>query len=173
MNIYPLNFLWQNILSWFMTDVFNNRHIMAFENNIHWYTYKYLEIKDMQIYFSLLLLTSNVPLRTGKCNPKGYMHPRLGTSEIDDCIFSAYRGTFAINKLSSDALFNFGNSFVGERREKFVERSVMHLSALVFCLPRLLQKCAIVLFFKDCAQACSGLDQSWSKQAHRFRKRLN
>ena len=122
----------------------------------------------MQIYFSLLLLTSNVPLRTGKCNPKGYMYPRLGTSEIDDRIFSAYRGTFAINKLSSD-----GNSFVGERRVKFVERSVMHLSALVFCLLRLLQKCAIVLFFKDCAQAFSGLDQSWSKQAHRFRKRSN
>jgi len=31
--------------------------------------YKVLEIKDMQIYISLLLLTLNVPLRTGKCTP--------------------------------------------------------------------------------------------------------
>jgi len=31
--------------------------------------YKYLEIKDMQIYISLLLLTLNVPLQIGKCTP--------------------------------------------------------------------------------------------------------
>ena len=25
-------------------DIFNNEQIMIFENNIHWYMYKYLEI---------------------------------------------------------------------------------------------------------------------------------
>jgi len=35
---------------------------MVFENNIHWYMYKYLEIKSMQMYIYLLLLTLNVPL---------------------------------------------------------------------------------------------------------------
>jgi len=37
--------------------------------------YKYLEIKDMQIYISLLLLTLNVPLRIGKCTPRGTCTP--------------------------------------------------------------------------------------------------
>jgi len=32
---------------------------------------KYLEINHMQIYFALLLMTLNVPLRTGKCTPGG------------------------------------------------------------------------------------------------------
>jgi len=37
----------------------------------------YLEINGMQIYFSLLLLTLNVPLRIGKCNP-GVHVPQVG-----------------------------------------------------------------------------------------------
>jgi len=37
--------------------------------------YKFLEIKDMQIYISLLLLTLNVPLRIGKCIPGGTCTP--------------------------------------------------------------------------------------------------
>ena len=46
--------------------------ITVFENNIHCYTHKeILEIKDMQIYISLLLRTLNVPLRIGECNSKG------------------------------------------------------------------------------------------------------
>ena len=37
---------------------------MIFENNIHWYMYEYKswEITNTYIYFSLLLLTLNVPL---------------------------------------------------------------------------------------------------------------
>ena len=37
--------------------------------------YQYLEIKDMQIYISLLLLTLNVPLEIDKCTPKGTCTP--------------------------------------------------------------------------------------------------
>jgi len=33
--------------------------------------YKYLEIKDMQIHVSLILLTLNVPLQIGKCTARG------------------------------------------------------------------------------------------------------
>jgi len=31
--------------------------------------YKYLEVNNISIYFSLLLLTLNVPLEMGKCTP--------------------------------------------------------------------------------------------------------
>jgi len=31
--------------------------------------YKFLEIKDMQVYNPVLLLTVNVPLQIGKCTP--------------------------------------------------------------------------------------------------------
>jgi len=37
--------------------------------------YKYLEVKDMQISISLLVLTLNVPLWIGKCTPKGTCTP--------------------------------------------------------------------------------------------------
>jgi len=33
--------------SWLITDIFNNKHITGFENNIHWYMHKYLEINGM------------------------------------------------------------------------------------------------------------------------------
>jgi len=37
--------------------------------------YKYLEIKDMQMYIYLLLLALNVPLQIGKCTPRGTCTP--------------------------------------------------------------------------------------------------
>jgi len=37
--------------------------------------YKYLERNGMQIYFSLLLLTLNVPLQIGKSTPGGTCTP--------------------------------------------------------------------------------------------------
>jgi len=40
MNMYAKKFLWQNILAWLIVDIFSNRHITAFENNIHWYMCK-------------------------------------------------------------------------------------------------------------------------------------
>jgi len=42
---------------------------MIFENNIHWYMYKYLKINN--ICFSLLMATSNVPLQIGNFTPRG------------------------------------------------------------------------------------------------------
>jgi len=42
---------------------------MVFESKIHWYMYRYLEIKGMQIHIYLLLLTLTVPLEIGKCTP--------------------------------------------------------------------------------------------------------
>ena len=48
---------------------------MDFENNIHWCMCIYLEIKDMQIYISHLLITVNVVLRIGKCTPGGTCTP--------------------------------------------------------------------------------------------------
>jgi len=44
---------------------------------------KYFEIKYMQIYFAHLLITLNVPLRTGKCTPGVHVPwetPALGCS---------------------------------------------------------------------------------------------
>jgi len=32
-------------------DVFNIKLIMIFENNIHWYMYKYMEINNIQIFY--------------------------------------------------------------------------------------------------------------------------
>jgi len=57
---------------------------MVFENNVHWYLYKYLERNIMWIYFSVLLLTLNVPLRIANRTPGGYMYPRLGTPTLTD-----------------------------------------------------------------------------------------
>jgi len=37
--------------------------------------YKYLAINDIKIYISLLLLTLNVHLQIGKCNPRGTCTP--------------------------------------------------------------------------------------------------
>ena len=37
--------------------------------------YKYLNINNMLIYLYLLLLTLNVPLRIGKCTPRGTCTP--------------------------------------------------------------------------------------------------
>jgi len=48
---------------------------MTFENDINWYMYKYLEINNVYIYFYLLLLILNVPLRIGKCTPGGAYTP--------------------------------------------------------------------------------------------------
>ena len=67
--------LWQYILSWLFIDIFNNKHIMIFEKNRHWYMCKYLEINYMQMCFALLLITLNVPLRIGKCTPGGTCTP--------------------------------------------------------------------------------------------------
>ena len=39
------------------------------------YIYKYLEINDIQMYFSLLLPTLNVSLQLGKCTPRGTCTP--------------------------------------------------------------------------------------------------
>jgi len=66
--MYPYNLLWQIILSWSFTDLFNNKHILIFENNIRWYMYKYLERNNMSIYFY-------VPLQIGKCTPGGTCSP--------------------------------------------------------------------------------------------------
>ena len=65
----PINFLLQNILSWLFIDIFNNKHVMTFDNNINWYVYKFLEINSMQTHFYFLLITLNVPLQIGKCTP--------------------------------------------------------------------------------------------------------
>ena len=42
--------------------------------------YKYVEMNNMKTYFSLLLLTSNVPLQRGKCTPTslGVHVPQFG-----------------------------------------------------------------------------------------------
>jgi len=51
-----------------MIDIFNNKHMMIFENSIHWHVYKYLEI--------FLPFIANL-----KCTPSdGWMRPSLGTS---------------------------------------------------------------------------------------------
>ena len=51
--------------------------------------YKDLKINNTGIYFCLLLLNLNVPLRIRKCTPsdrqmypRGYMYPRLGTLSL-------------------------------------------------------------------------------------------
>jgi len=49
MNMYPSNFLKQNILSWLITDIFNNRHATAFVNNIKWCMYKCINIWKQKI----------------------------------------------------------------------------------------------------------------------------
>jgi len=56
---------------------------MNFENNIHWYKYKYLETKIYKYIFSS---TANL-----KCTPSDrqmypyvYMHPKLGTPELQE-----------------------------------------------------------------------------------------
>jgi len=43
-----LKWIMTKYLSWIIIDIFQNNHIRAFETNVHWYMYKYLEIKDMQ-----------------------------------------------------------------------------------------------------------------------------
>ena len=49
----PLKFLlWQNILSWLVIDILNNKHKKIFENYIYWYMHKYLEINNTWMYFS-------------------------------------------------------------------------------------------------------------------------
>jgi len=53
----------------------NNKHILIFENNIHWFIYKYLEMNNIQIYLSLLLLILNVPLQIGNCKHRGACTP--------------------------------------------------------------------------------------------------
>ena len=57
----PLRFLMKKYLQWLIIDIFNNKHITAFENNIYWYIHKYLEIKDMQVSISLVLQTLMCP----------------------------------------------------------------------------------------------------------------
>jgi len=42
---------------------------MIFEKNVHRHMCKDFEINYMQIYFALLLIIFNVPLRIGKCTP--------------------------------------------------------------------------------------------------------
>jgi len=70
-----LKIYYDYILSWLFIDIFNNKHIMIFENNIHRYMCKYLEINYMQIHFALLLITLNEPLRIGKRTPGGTCTP--------------------------------------------------------------------------------------------------
>ena len=56
---------------------------MIFDNNTQRYMYKYLETNNVQIYFSHLLLTLDVPLQIGKCTPEVYTYPRLGTPGLE------------------------------------------------------------------------------------------
>jgi len=44
---------------------------MKFENNIHLYMYKYLQINHILMYFFLLLLTLNVLLQIDECTLGG------------------------------------------------------------------------------------------------------
>ena len=55
--------------------IFSNKHTTTFQKNFHWYMCKYLEMNYIQIYFALLLITLNVPLRIGKCIPEGTCIP--------------------------------------------------------------------------------------------------
>jgi len=84
MHMYPEDFLWQHILSWLFIDIFHIKHIMIFEKIIQWYMCKYLEIKYMPIYFALLLITLNVPLRIGKCTPRVHV-PQDGNPWSKQC----------------------------------------------------------------------------------------
>jgi len=43
----PLKFLWQNVLSRLITDMFNNKRIMIFENNNHRFMYNCLDISSV------------------------------------------------------------------------------------------------------------------------------
>jgi len=56
-------------------DIFNNKHTINFGNNTQLCMYKNLEINNMFIHFSHLLLALNVPLRIGKCTPGGTCTP--------------------------------------------------------------------------------------------------
>ena len=57
-------------------DIFNNKHIMIFDNIINWYMYKYLEMNNVQAYIYLLLITINVPLQIGNV-PLGVHVPQV------------------------------------------------------------------------------------------------
>ena len=37
----------KSILSWIIIDIFYNKHIITFENDIHRYMYNYLEINNI------------------------------------------------------------------------------------------------------------------------------
>ena len=81
-------------LSWLFTDIFNNKYIMTFANNIRCCMYKYLEVNNMEIHFSLLSPTSNIPLQIGKCT-LGVHVPQVGNpwsrcSNINGCCLFHY-----------------------------------------------------------------------------------
>jgi len=68
-------------------NIFTNKHTLIFQNNIHWYMYKYFEMNNIWTLFSLLLLTLNVPLHIGKCVHRDTSWPTQGRPLADwiDC----------------------------------------------------------------------------------------